>query len=186
MKCPICNLHDQVQKVSAIVYSATNVTNGTGNAVIVGTTGNNRLGVAGAKINTTSTSSSVLAQKLSLPQYKKEEAGWVLPIIIFVVSHFLLSSMINGMNFFSEVLVFIGIPLLVALMVLGYRQEMLDKKNEAEPKKYETASQIWYGLDYCHRCDVVFSENGNYVRSDQINELLFPSTPCQDKLMNGK
>lgn len=182
MKCPVCMLQDQTQKVSAIVSSGTTTSNSTGHAVTLGAAANGRVGVAGTSLSATATTSSVLAQKLAKPEYIEAKVGWLYPTVVFIIVFFLNDFILDLISpgkergFFSSMLHGL-IPLVLALVAaVGFsddRQKKISEKSSPEREMYERAGEIWYDLDYCHRCDVVFSSKGQYVRSDQINELLF-------------
>ncbi len=171
MQCPVCKTQDQVQKVSAIVSAGTSTSKTTGSAVTVGVTSALQLGAARTSIKTNSTSSSVLAQKVAVPINNNTRSKNACAVFsgVFIIGYILM--LVIGISAKGNMP-----PIMFVIAVIAAVIAYLASAPEGEvaTQKHEIALQIWNDLNYCHRCDVVFTSAGSHVRLDRINELLFP------------
>ncbi len=171
MQCPICKAQDQVQKASTIVASGTSTSKTTGSAVTIGATSAFQLGAARTSINTKSTSSSVLAQKVAAPVNNNTRLNNACMVFcgVFIVGYILM--LVIGISAKGS-----GPPIVgaIALACAVFSCLGNSPKIDGDAIKHKAALQIWNDLNYCHRCDVVFTSTGSHVRLDRINELLFP------------
>lgn len=160
--CPGCGQIDAVQRVSSIVGAGTATGAYTGNTSGVsynfGQGGG--FGVAQGQVNLSGSSQTLLAQRLTLPAYsKQDEMGTFLAGALIFCG-------LGGVTLFIQTVTpgLAGLIAAVVFLVLGIGSFGLSFEEHKKTNHFlaamrpiwSRAAQIWSYLYYCHRCDAIF------------------------------